>query len=291
MRILPVDGRFQPAEQCFMSPPHNAQWNVSTDFDAWAHEHQDKLPGWDYLPLYWNRLYINWNWGQDGLDDIQSEIDRLVSHNRPTFTICEYDLQAMQPFFDLHGMVVCTASRQEDGVPGQTVDIPLLCSEHAGFPEPNPARNWLASFAGNLWTHSPRPEMWEALKHRADVHMEHVAAADAGEDHFVEMVRDSYVALCPRAHGGQTMRFYEAMQLGTVPLHIGTPDTRPFKRWIDWDAVSFYVADAKDLAAFVDNLPPRAVLAEMGKRARALWYNELQYGQWCKYVVRELEAR
>ena len=57
---------------------------------------------------------------------------------------------------------------------------------------------------------------------------------------FAKEILQSEIALCPRGHGGDSFRFYEAMQLGVAPLFIGDIDTRPFKSQIDWNKCSFY---------------------------------------------------
>ncbi len=286
--ILPVAEEFQPARQNFMSPSHSAQWGVEQDFEDWLRRSEyvtddPRQADWDYAPFFWNRIYCNWNWGQDGLDLIQSEILRLVSRNRPTFSICEYDIRSMQPFFDLCNMMVFTASRRAEGT---GVDIPLLCSPHA-VPASLPPKRWLASFAGNLNTFSPRPEMAGALAGRSDCYVEH---ADKGTEFFVNLMLESYVALAPRGHGGQSFRFYEAMQLMVCPLLIGDLDTRPFKRWINWDMCSLYRPGAAGLSEFLDGLD-RVRLMEMGQRAAQVYDDHLAYGQWCRYVVKELESQ
>jgi hypothetical protein len=282
---LPVDPQFQPDRQNFMSPPHSSQWGAEQDFEDWLRRSEyitddPRQADWEYLPVFWNRYYINNQWGQGGLIELQAEILSLVSRNRPTFTIAEYDLASMQPFWDLCSMTVFTASRRGEGT---GIDIPLLCSPHDAD-APHPSRRWLASFAGNLNTFSPRPEMAEALAGREDCRVEH---ADKGERYFVDLMLDSYLALCPRGHGGQSFRFYEAMQLGVAPLLIGDLDTRPFKKWLDWDKVSLYRPGAEGLSRYLDGLD-RDGLVTMGKRAQEMYAGHLAYGQWCRYVIKDL---
>ena len=234
--------------------------------------------GLGLCPIFWNLLYINWQWGEGGRDKIQNEILRLVSRNRKTFTICEYDIRQMQPFYDLCNMVVFTASRRGDS---DDIDIPLLCSPHT-TPSVMPAKRYLASFAGNLKTDGIRMEMKEKLDGNGDIK---ILDDNRGPDYFVNLMLSSYIALAPRGHGGQSFRFYEAMDLGVVPYHIGTPDTRPFKRMIPWDDCSLYAPTVDDVV-----LPKNEVLLKsMGWRARTVYHEHLCYGKWCKYVLEELE--
>jgi len=286
IHILPVDSKFQPSRQNFRMPTHGRDWNVERDFYSWLLNHPQLIAAkpeeadWDYLPFFWNLLYINWNWGEGHRGEIQAEILRLVSRNRPTFTICEYDIRDMQPFYDLCNMVTFTASRRNDKHK-ENIDVPLLCSQHA-LPPSMPTKQYLASFAGNLKTDGIRMEMQEVLAGRGDVR---IVDGNNGPGFFVNLMLSSYIALAPRGHGGQSFRFYEAMDLGVVPYHIGTPDTRPFKPWIDWNECSLYAPTVSDM-----HLPQNeSQLKHMGWMAHKTYHEKLQYGKWCGYVLKELE--
>ena len=284
--ILPVDPLFQPERQNFVSPPHNEQWNVCRDFLAWLQAQPDLLTDdpdeadWDYLPLFWNAVYINNAWGNDLQAELQTEIDRLINPNRPAFTISEYDIDAVQPHLNLWGMTVFTASRIND----TDIDIPLLCTPHI-VEGPAPSKRWLASFVGNLDTWGIRSGMRDELGDRADCYLAH---DQRGTAFFVQLMRELLVALAPRGHGGQSFRFYEAMQLGTVPCYISDLDCRPFPDVIDWDMCSLYLPSLAGLRDLLTGIPKRR-LAEMGACAARVYNEHLRYGQWCKYVIEALE--
>jgi hypothetical protein len=106
---------------------------------------------------------------------------------------------------------------------------------------------------------------------------------------FVRKMLESYVALCPRGHGGSSFRFFEAMQLGVVPFLIGDLDTRPFKRFINWDELSSFSQSVSEVNEILDSLK-EADLILMGKKAAEIWKTELTYQKWCKYVLWELET-
>jgi len=96
------------------------------------------------------------------------------------------------------------------------------------------------------------------------------------------------VALAPRGDGGQSFRFYEAMQIGTVPLLISDIDTRPFKRWLDWDWFSLYATSCEWIHESLSASPKDWYLRTGGNAAR-VWEHDLRYGKWCRYVIKELE--
>lgn len=285
IHILPVRPEFQPDHQNFTSSPLQ-EYGVEQDFLWWLQAHpelqvaSEAEANWSYLPVWHNRVFINGEWGKR-TDEVQAEILRLVSRNRPTFTIAEYDLHVFHPTLDLCGMAVFIASRRGE----QGIDIPLLCSPHP-LPAALPEKRWLASFVGNLNTFTPRPEMAEALTGRSDVWLEH---ASNGPEYFARVMLESYIGLAPRGYGGASFRFYEAMQLGVAPLLIGDLDTRPFKRWLPWDAVSLYLPDCKGLNDLLDNVDA-ADLALMGLQAQRMYNDALAYGKWEEYVMKELES-
>ena len=283
---LPVQAEFQPSKQNYRSPTHGRDWGVIQDFHQWLQTSEHLVSSqheadWDYLPIFWNRLFINWNWGKDGIDKIQQEISRLVSRDRPTFTICQYDINYMQPFFDLCDMVMFIASRQDKK---NCIDIPLLCSEHKY--ESRPPKKYLASFVGNVEIDGHRVQMNNRFVDRRDIYIEQ---ANHGPKYFVDLMLQSRVALAPRGFGGSSFRFFEAMQLGVVPYMIGNIDVRPFKRWIDWDACSFFSVETVEVENRFEDKKVLARLDDMSQRAKQVWYEQLRYGKWCKYVIKELE--
>lgn len=282
--ILPISPEFRPAHG-FIAPAHNQDWGVEQDADQWLREHPEYIT-WNeaeadyfWFQPFWNRYYCNY-WGAH-TDELQEEILKRVSRNKPTFTICEYDIHTLQPNLDLCGMTVFTASRNGE----KGVDIPLLCSPHKEVELPK-QRHWLASFMGKFETSDYRGKMQDALTHRPDVFM----SVGQGTKQYVELMADSEIALAPRGHGGQSFRFYEAMQFETVPFLIGDLDTRPFGKWVDWNRCSLYTDNVETIEHLLDSHTPQT-LREMGKEARRLWSGELHYGKWEKYLIQILEDR
>jgi hypothetical protein len=278
--ILPVHNDFRP-QHGFIAPAHNSDFGVENDFECWLREHPEYIThnpdeaDWMYLSIYWNRYYCQY-WGNH-TDELQDEILKLVSRNRPTFTIVEYDPQVMQPNIDLCNMTIFTASRQGE----KGIDIPLLCSPHQEIPLPDD-RRCLASFMGKFETSDYRSKMQEKLKHRPDI----ILFPSMGTRAYVELMANSEIALAPRGHGGQSFRFYEAMQFETVPFLIGDLDTRPFKKWIDWDACSLYTDNMNEIEAILDS---GRDWRAMGREARRLWQDELHYGKLEPYIIKVLD--
>lgn len=282
--VLPVPSALQPNRQDFCYPSHNRDYGIEQDFLAYLNRNQQSLAysaaqaDWHFLPVFWTRWHLNNDYGRQKRDVLQSLVADAILDDSKTFTVCQYD---DGPLVQLGRTVVYLGSRQTD----RGRDAPLVCTRHR--------RPWLpvrkryqASFCGRLTTHRLRQEMAVALGDRRDVS---IVDGDNGTDFFLTHLMASRVALAPRGYGGSSFRFYEAMQLGIVPLLLGDIDTRPFKGLIPWEDVSMYAHSAQEVLASIDACSNRR-LAEMGRSARRVYANSLAYGRWCALLLKELEV-
>jgi hypothetical protein len=101
---------------------------------------------------------------------------------------------------------------------------------------------------------------------------------------FAEAMGRSAFVVCPRGRGASSIRLFEALQVGRVPV-IVSDDWLPTP-FVEWEGCSIRVAE-KD----VDRLPgllrerePEAV--EMGKRARAEWERHFSLDRQLSTLVR-----
>ena len=297
--ILPVPQEAQPPPRTHPYPVHNQDdYGVEQDFWSWSRPGkidytkdvvQDTFlftvypnkADWHYLPIFWTRWYLNHTGGARDSDQLDVIIDNAVIDGKKTFTICQYFNGLMNggdigilPFYPLR--------RDETGI-----DIPLLCTGHR-IPIPYPEHKYLASFVGRQNTHAIRDELAEEVKCRKDIYFEHVKLNDAAEWSYVNKCLESYCVLAPRGWGGNSFRFYEAMELMRVPMLISDIDTRPFKKYIDWDSCSFYAKTPKEAIAILDSTAIHT-FHQMARCASDIYHSELRFGKWCKYVIRELE--
>lgn len=282
--ILDCDKRFRPKSQLFRYPSHNRDYGVEQDFYAYLREAGRSLvvsdpskAEWHYLPVYWTRWHLNHDYGKKGIDELQTEVGRCIIDDAKTFTICQYD---DGPLVNIGRTTQFLASRRTT----RGIDIPLLSSPHRKplFPV---KKKYLASFVGRIATHPIRGTMLAALHERDDVLIDD---SDRGARHFVRTLLSSYIALCPRGYGGNSFRFYEAMQLGVVPFLIGDADTRPFKNHINWDDCSFYSSRVEDIIEILQQYD-KTELRKMAVQANRLYNDKIKYGKWCQYVLQELK--
>lgn len=284
IHILPVSPGFQPPARKTVYPKHNKKdYGIEQDFveylkrNSWIITSNPDAAEWHYLPVYWTRYHVSHDYGKSGQESLQQEVTRRIIDEERTFTICQY---AGGPLVDLGDTIQFLASRRET----KGFDVPLLSYPHKS-PLIKPRKRYLASFVGRLTTHPIRPDMARCLRERGDIDIQD---GDKGTRFFVKQMLQSYIALCPRGYGGTSFRFYEAMQLGVVPLLIGDIDTRPFKVFSDWDQISLYARSVEEAKDSLDSYAADGLL-RLGKLARTVWYRDLAFGKWCRYVFKELE--
>lgn len=280
---LPVDSKLQPESQSFTYPKHNSNYGVEQDFIKYINKtsklttNMPDKADWHYLPVFWTRWHINHQYAKKGIKELQRLVNKSILNNKKTFTICQYD---DGPVIDLRGVKVFLSSRKIS----KGEDIPLLSKNHK-FPLIKPKKAYKASFIGRTSTHKIRKEMQKELNILPGVK---IIDEDIGSKKYVKNILQSYIALCPRGYGGSSFRFYEAMQLGVAPMLIGDIDTRPFKKHIPWNDISFYASSTLEAKKIIKKTDKK-LLKEMGKKARVVYENKLGYQKWCKYIIKELE--
>jgi len=280
---IPVADEFKPVRQNSTYPAHNQDYGVEQDFEAYLTKSPQlitdnaKDADWHYLPIYWTRWLVNHDYGKRELHVLQHYVDKVIINSKKTFTICQYD---DGPVVNLKYTKIFLSSRKSK----LGIDIPLLSSAHRE-PWLNLPKKYLGSFVGRLSTHEIRQRMRDALINNPSYY---IKDGNVGTRKYISVLKRSYVALSPRGYGGSSFRYYEAMQLGTVPMLIGDLDTRPFKQFIDWDSCSIYTSKPKDIEKIL-NTYSQSRLVEMGKNAKHIWEFQLNYQKWCNLVLKTLE--
>ena len=292
--ILNTPALLRPEKQSMQYPLHNKDYGIEQDFYIWLKRQKNIITNnsfeadWHYLPVYWTRWHINHNFAADGegLAQLQKEIDLLIIDDTKTFTIAQFDGGTL---INAGKTVVFNAGRTTN----EDIDIPILCSPHRKPPLPV-KKKYIASFNGSFNTHPIRLEMQKRFDTNPDVLIQGGLPTRFYKrwlwaKNYNLNTMASYIALSPRGSNCTSFRFFEAMQFGVAPCLIGDKDVRPFKKFIPWDEISYYVSSVDELESLLNNLDKKEALKK-GKKAYQYWKNELFYQKWCKYVLKELES-
>ncbi len=104
-------------------------------------------------------------------------------------------------------------------------------------------------------------------------------ARATGEEFFENLLNSDY-ALCMRGAGNFSIRFYQALSLGRIPLFIDTSCMLPWPDIIDWRSLCVWV-DAKDMASLGSALLREHSrmgsegFADRQRRCREVWERHL----------------
>ncbi len=279
--ILQVNKKFQPKKQFFKYPPHSSYRGIEIVFYNWLINQKNILTDnpdeadFHYLPIFWANWHLLHDYGKIGSEKLEKELNQVTLNQQKTFTLYQHD---HSPLENLKYIISLRAARERTN----EIDIPLLCAEHKIFKKYR--KKYLASFVGREWTHKVRAELFKIIKGNKKYFYRD---CNLGAEFFVKKTMQSYCALCPRGNGSSSFRFFEAMQLGIVPVHIGDIDIRPFKKLINWDEMSFYFETPKEAIDTIEKTPKKQ-LVEMGIRAKEFWYNTFYTEKWCSYAIKEL---
>lgn len=282
--VLPVPVAVQPVTQRYRYPRGNDDFEIEQQFLDWINKHPElttsdsRAADFHYLPVYWTRYHVDHDYGKQGQEELQATVSAIIRDDAKTFTICQYD---DGPLIDIGRTIQFLAARK--GHSG--IDVPVLRAPHR-LPFFKPKKRYLASFVGRLSTHPMRAVMAESVKCRADVflHDGHLSVR-----RFVRTLLASYACLSPRGYGGSSFRTYEAMQLGVAPIIICDRDTRPFRKFIDWDSFSIFDTEPRRTSAILDSTS-KAGLLELSRCAAAMYEAHFAKQRWCHYVLEELKA-
>jgi len=157
---------------------------------------------------------------------------------------------------------------------------------------------YLYSFIGEAWTHPVRNSVL-ALNH-PQAKVEDTAGIDASVkqspqyfERYLDICKDSKFILCPRGAGPSSLRLFECLKLGRVPVIIAddwVPPAGP-----DWEEFSIRIAESA-VASIPDRLERRVADAlPMAQKARSAWENwfsaEVTFHRTVEYCLDIMEKR
>ena len=246
MRILLLPSLFRPGTSHVYPPFKKGRYMEEFIYDYLiAHQH-DIHTTLVYLPIYWTNL-----------------------QNHPNFasSIAKYDLLLQRALETMPKDTRYVTMVQHDDGPrltlpkntiimgacAGTVPLPLLYEDttnhlehaHSLLVPCSSTCTWLASFVGTN-THPVRAAMVQNLTQQdITCHVNATWSPSVPQDdakRFIETTLRSRFCLAPRGYGRSSFRFFEAIQLNTIPVYVWD-DIKwlPYQEVLDYDAFSVSV--------------------------------------------------
>ena len=127
-------------------------------------------------------------------------------------------------------------------------------------------RKYLMSFVGDFNTHKSRKRLHSVLKDNKDCFTK-----DTGNWHFYsELLGNSKISLCPRGTGPSTIRLWESLAMGCVPLIISDYLKMPLDFDIEWESVAIFVKQ-KEIENLMSYIPENSALESMAKHGNEIY--------------------
>ena len=212
------------------------------------------ITDWVYLPVFWTNLQNHPGFANMKAR-LQFMLDQVLSFLPPDtkyFTIVQHDdgpQLKIPPQTVVFG--ACTG----------TIPLPLIYEDtsHKLLTAPRLLKTMLASFVGTETTHPLRGEMVRHLDGKQGIQCQaapvwkvNVVEQDAAR--FVEWTLRSKFCLAPRGYGRSSFRFFEAMQLDTIPVYLWDDvEWLPYKDILDYSTFAISISQ-RDLPQLYDRL-------------------------------------
>lgn len=182
-----------------------------------------------YLPIFWTFCY---NEQKDkNIQNVLNKLDPQYIY----FTVSQHD-DAIKEKHNLK-IINFAAGGRNGGVP-----IPLIASP---IPKPQKEINKtiLCSFVGTYSAAQGiiRNKLYEIYHKDSDFYFSKPTLwspiiKNEQINEFIHITNASEFTLCPRGYGLQSFRFYESIQLNSIPIFVYNQEWFPFSDIIDWDS-------------------------------------------------------
>jgi len=196
----------------------------------------------NYVAVPWTQI-LNSHWlqfpGNKGREYFLKELSKCKINTKNNFTVCQHDSFKQLKLYFKHlniTKVFCTLHSNDDVI--NDIDlIPISFAFEKEFRN-DLQKNILVSFVGASTTHPVRNTMKQKLTGDQFIYRDeyHVSSLDqnkeAEEYEYKTMLERSHFTLCPRGSSPSSVRFWESLSAGTIPVLIS--DDWALPEW-DWD--------------------------------------------------------
>lgn len=274
--IIDIDNKFRPEhhETYFGLRETLGPYSIEEQFYNWIINSNlitsnKEEADFYYLPIFWYKYRNSINYKE--LDNLIKDIDisKIIIIN--TLELEQIRWNKLKQMIVFSGGFIHNKWKN-------VINIPLL---HYNLLENNNLdKKYKMSFIGK-WTSS-------YVRYKSLLHLnknKHIYLSGYHKE-WDRILSQSYISYCPSGYYPNTIRFWESLQLGVVPLVYSEYDFRPFKEFIKWNEFSFYTNDIEKIKEYlkIDN----SILLDMGKKGKEFFFKKIWDSQWSNYVIKHL---
>ena len=186
--------------------------------------------GYTLIPIFWTNVYIMETKGANRRRLIQPYLNALP--DTKYFTVSQHDDAVSEKLPP--GTISFEGGGNGNGVP-----LPLICSKLPVVHNNDVDRDIFCSFVGSN-THPIRDRIKQIYDSDKDFSLHMKPWTDTIPQNqlefFIDITTRSKFSLCPRGYGAQSFRFYEILQLDSIPVIVYDKEWLPFKSEIDYES-------------------------------------------------------
>ena len=209
-----------------------------------------------------NKIILKW---YDGVRDIYNKANEYIKENtceKGYFTIVQYDdgpLLKLPENTMIYG--ACSGKIPIPLIYQDTDNKLATFKQSLTQSQPSHNRDILCSFIGTN-THICRGKMYNILSNKPgfilnDTGGWNPCVIKSRQDNFINNTLKSKFGLAPRGYGRGSFRFYEIIQLGTIPIYIWDDiEWLPYKSLIDYSqfAISINISNLDQLPSILNDI-------------------------------------
>tara|TARA_A100001515_G_scaffold140251_1_gene135744 strand:+ start:6148 stop:6987 length:840 start_codon:yes stop_codon:yes gene_type:complete len=208
----------------------------------------------NYIAVPWTQI-LNSHWfnfpGNKGRDYFLREISKYKVKTENNFTICQHDSFKQLELYFKHlniTKVFCTLHSKQDKIDGVDL-IPISFAFNKEFSN-DKKKDILVSFVGASTTHPLRETVKKSFTGPNFIYRDsyHIDSRDQDKEElelqYKNIMERSIFTLCPRGSSPSSVRFWESLSAGTIPVLIS--DDWALPEW-DWDNTIVKIPE-KDIA-------------------------------------------
>jgi hypothetical protein len=220
-----------------------------------------------YIPIFWTSLYVNRNYGQGDLSDVQDYLDNL-DRNKKYFTIVQYDDNILNNLGELDILIFAMGGHGK--YKENCYAIPLNCQEPPGLQLKN--KDIFASFTGSP-THHIRNKIYSELSGNP----KYILSSSIGYWHFRDVMSRSIFSLCPRGYGQTSFRICESLQVESIPVYIYDEPLIPFNDLLRFEeyGVLIHESNLSDIDSILSSISNSEIdrLVQNGREVYKSYYS------------------
>jgi len=174
-----------------------------------------------YLPVLWTNFYIDRNYGNSGMEDLQTYLNNL-DRSKKYFTVVQYDDGILQDINGLDMFIFGSGGGGYKIVPDKNLGypIPLICMFYPNINRDR-KKDILCSFVGAI-NRNIREKIRDLCSN------DFFIRENLKYSVFSDVMERSVFSLCPKGYGATSFRICEALQRSSIPIYVYD------KPWIPW---------------------------------------------------------